>query len=96
MMEPYDKEGDTEFERITPLDRMERNKAMAEIAPELRRPRQYNETQLSKVGVEVLDRTHVHLRCKVCGTTWSPNLRTGGKLPRGYWKCPNGCNASAK
>jgi hypothetical protein len=23
----------------------------------------------------------------------APDLQTGGKLPRGYWKCPeNGCN----
>ena len=33
--------------------------------------------------------------CNQCGAKWSPNLRTGGRLPRGWWKCPNGCNAQA-
>jgi hypothetical protein len=23
---------------------------------------------------------------------WTPNLLPGGRLPRGYWQCPNGCN----
>ena len=55
-------------------------------------PRCYSEAQLAKVGVEVLHYDKVHLVCRECRTFWSPNILTGGKLPRGYWKCPNGCN----
>ncbi len=30
--------------------------------------------------------------CDECGTEWSPGLKTGGKLPRLFWRCPEGCN----
>lgn len=56
------------------------------------RPRRYSPAELDKVEVEILDRERVHLRCKQCGTTWSPDLRAGGHLPRRYWQCPQGCN----
>ncbi len=29
------------------------------------------------------------LECKKCGSRWAPMLRTGGKLPRNFSKCPN-------
>lgn len=35
-------------------------------------------------------------RCQQCGQVWSPNSPAGGRLPRGWWKCPNGCNADVK
>jgi hypothetical protein len=38
---------------------------------------------------------NVILRCTACGWVWSPNLRSGGRLPKGYWKCPGGCNHDA-
>jgi hypothetical protein len=47
---------------------------------------------LAKLGVEILDKSKVHLSCNNCGQGWSPNILAGGRLPRGYWKCPNGCN----
>jgi hypothetical protein len=31
--------------------------------------------------------------CRECGKGWSPNLLSGGRRPRGWWRCPNGCNA---
>lgn len=31
------------------------------------------------------------MRCAVCGCLWTPLLRSGGRMPRGYRKCPNGC-----
>jgi len=31
--------------------------------------------------------------CDHCRQVWSPKLRSGGRLPRGWWRCPNGCNA---
>lgn len=49
-------------------------------------------TRLTKVDVELMDFSRVLLRCKKCGQHWSPNLLSGGRLPRGYWQCPNACN----
>lgn len=34
------------------------------------------------------------MTCKKCHATWSPNLKEGGKLPRGAWKCLQ-CEARA-
>jgi len=45
---------------------------------------------IERVGAES------HFRCKKCGQEWSPNLLSGGKLPKGWWKCPRGCNSSLK
>jgi hypothetical protein len=55
-------------------------------------PRYLSPDQLSKLGVERLNRYDVVLRCKVCGETWSPELRRNEKLPPGYTQCPNRCN----
>lgn len=49
--------------------------------------------ELKKVGVEIINQARVHLKCMKCGQLWSPNIQPGGTLPRGYWKCPNGCNS---
>jgi len=57
-----------------------------------KRPQRCSERELKKVGIEFEDSHSVHLKCKKCGQRWSPNLQEGGRLPRGYWKCPNGCN----
>jgi hypothetical protein len=42
--------------------------------------------------VERLSPYSTWLRCMICGMTWSPCILPGGKLPRGYWKCPD-CEA---
>lgn len=57
-----------------------------------RRPRSCTDRELSKVGVQLTDDQYLILHCVQCGQGWSPNLRRGGKLPYGYWRCPNGCN----
>lgn len=59
---------------------------------ETRRPRRYTVPEMRRAGVEVLDLYRVHLRCMRCGHAWSPNMLAGGRLPRGYWQCDNGCN----
>ena len=56
------------------------------------RPRRCNAPQLAKVGVEIIDEHQLHLSCTRCGQVWSPMQCAGGSLPRGYWKCPRGCN----
>jgi hypothetical protein len=61
---------------------------------EAKKPSRYSEPELAKVGVEIIgDKSHIRLACKHCGQNWSPNIQPGGRLPRGYWKCPNGCNS---
>jgi hypothetical protein len=55
-------------------------------------PLRFSYKELGKFGVTIVDPTGVWLSCNDCGKHWSPDLRTGGHLPRGYWKCPQGCN----
>ena len=57
-----------------------------------KKPQKYSKPQLEKVGVQILDAGRVQLQCKKCEQPWSPNLKNGGRLPKGYWHCPNGCN----
>ena len=52
----------------------------------------FNESSLEKVNVKIADKKRTVLKCKSCNQTWSPNLQINGRLPRGWWKCPNGCN----
>jgi hypothetical protein len=68
-------------------------KAHAKSAPSApRRPRRCTQTELAHAGVQLIYSAGIWLSCMYCGRTWSPNLRTGGHLPRGYWICPDGCN----
>ena len=48
--------------------------------------------RLRAVGVEVTDHAQCWLRCLMCAAVWSPNMRPGGRLGRGYYHCPDGCN----
>lgn len=59
------------------------------------RPRNSSESELRKVGMEHVGCVgNALLRCMECGQVWSPNLLPdGGRLPKRYWRCPNGCNA---
>lgn len=56
------------------------------------RPRRCTPTELAKVNVVLLDRKDIRLACNDCGREWSPMLRHDGRLPKGYWKCPEECN----
>ena len=63
------------------------------MTEERKGPRRFSAPELKKVGVTILERQrNIALLCDNCGAAWSPDLQAGGKLPRGYWKCPNGCN----
>jgi len=62
----------------------------------VRGPRTCSDADLRRVGVERVEaRGHSFwLRCLKCGQEWSPNIPPSGKrLARGYWQCPDGCNA---
>ena len=56
------------------------------------RPKRFTKNELLKANVILEDDRRIILRCGKCRQGWSPNIKAGGKLPRGYWKCPNGCN----
>ncbi len=48
--------------------------------------------RLRPVAVTLLQFTpSAVLECDACGQCWSPNCAHGGRFPRGYWRCPNGC-----
>ena len=57
--------------------------------------------ELAKHNVKLVSKDaaasgQIWLTCDKCGARWSPNLQKGGRLPRGFWRCPNGCNAESK
>ena len=51
---------------------------------------------LKRKGVILDDPERTTLRCAECNDWWCVNYKSGGKLPRGYWRCPNGCNQHHK
>jgi hypothetical protein len=55
-------------------------------------PLRFSEKELAKFGVTIIDPSGVWMACKSCGQEWGADFRTGGRLPRGYWKCPRDCN----
>lgn len=56
-----------------------------------------SKSKMEKLGVKIIDNERsIRLECAVCGCVWSPNLLEGGRLPRGYWKCPEGCNKDVR
>ena len=59
-------------------------------------PSKFTAAELAKVGVAIVNVDTNQLKCKVCGTGWSPDIQPGGHQPPNYWKCPNGCNAKGR
>ena len=55
-------------------------------------PRRCTPQELVQVGVVLIDENDIRLACMSCGRKWSPLLRKDGRLPKGYWMCPEGCN----
>lgn len=54
--------------------------------------RRFSAKELAKVEVSIHCDRNPFLECESCGSIWTPILRSGGRMPRGYWKCPRGCN----
>jgi len=54
------------------------------------------EWRLKKVGIELRDLSSTIFDCMYCERGWSPNLLPGGRMPKRWWKCPNGCNENMK
>jgi hypothetical protein len=65
---------------------------MSEHVNEVARPSKCTAGELGKAGVTLVSEEPLFLQCDQCGQQWSPDLGRGGRLPRGYWHCPNGCN----
>jgi excisionase family DNA binding protein len=63
------------------------------------RPARLTEGEMNKVGVDVLGRLDTgiyRLRCQNCGSVWAPNMLSGGRLPKNYWRCEKGCNSDER
>jgi len=60
-------------------------------------PKRCSERELLRVGVRgyLVPGSGVWFQCFSCRRVWTTFLRRGAKQPRGYWKCPAGCNYSA-
>jgi hypothetical protein len=56
------------------------------------RPSRPTPGQLKRAGVTLTDPKSLTLCCDECGAMWSSDRQPDGRLPRGYWHCPNGCN----
>jgi hypothetical protein len=58
--------------------------------------RHMTDAEFSELGVRLVNRTDLVLRCDQCGETWAPQLDSAGKLPFDYWVCPARCNRAGK
>ena len=47
---------------------------------------------LERKNVELVDEASFTLKCANCNHTWSPETEGKKRLPKNYWRCPNGCN----
>ena len=56
-------------------------------------PNEFSQYQLNKVGISIKSIKPITLRCDRCTKVWSVGGK-GLRLPKGYWKCPNGCNTA--
>ena len=56
-------------------------------------PHEISQYQLKKVSVLLLSVKPLKLKCYKCEAIWTVTAR-GLRLPKGYWKCPNGCNTA--
>mgnify|MGYP001348903604 CR=1 FL=1 len=45
---------------------------------------------LRKRKVTLVDFSGTWLKCNERESQWSPNCKPSGRLPRGYWMCPDG------
>ena len=47
---------------------------------------------LTQKKVELVDEASFTLKCANCNETWTPKVEGRKRLPKNYWRCPNGCN----
>ena len=51
---------------------------------------------MAKGTMRVIDKRTMVMQCAVCGGQQSPILGPGGRLPRNYHMCVNGCRNARK
>jgi hypothetical protein len=49
-------------------------------------------SEANRHGLRKLNKYGLVLECGSCGTSWSNLPGPDGDLPRGFWRCPRGCN----
>lgn len=54
-------------------------------------PYEFSKSQMQKVGIILLSEQPHQLQCANCRAIWQV-IKRGLRFPKGYWKCPNGCN----
>jgi hypothetical protein len=57
--------------------------------------RHMTDAELSDMGVSIINRTDLVLKCNDCGETWAPQLDSRGRLAQDYWLCPLKCNSES-
>ena len=55
--------------------------------------RHLTSAELASLGIAILDKQDLLLKCNNCGQTWLPALDANGKLSFNYWLCPRSCNS---
>ncbi len=81
--------------RIEPgvsLRRLERQERQQERRQRHAHPRYATPEELGAVNVSIAQQDPLLLQCNTCGTTWTPDVHSNGRLARRSWCCPNGCN----
>jgi excisionase family DNA binding protein len=81
-----------ETRRIEPGTSLHRQARLEGRTRAGRPPRWPQAEELAGVNVLVAQADPLLLRCNTCATTWTPELRSNGRLARRAWCCPNGCN----
>jgi hypothetical protein len=54
--------------------------------------RHASEVHMARLGARVFNADELELQCVTCQQIWRLELDEDGKLPFGYWICPNRCN----
>ncbi len=49
-------------------------------------------SDLTRAGIELIDQSLRLYACRECGHRWIATVRSRGRLCRGWWRCPSGCN----
>lgn len=51
------------------------------------------QSRAERFRLTILDTIADEYRCNACGEAWIPQIKPGKKHMKGWWHCPNGCNA---
>jgi hypothetical protein len=61
-------------------------------APTQTDSRRYLRMKMARFGIILLNKHGRILECERCETQWRPEPAADGRLPEGFWRCPNRCN----